>query len=84
MSKKQPRDRPLWQELPPRVEIENLMGELDEDGLRGFLSEVLDAIYQNGHDPRFTKIMSAWYRSLRFLTSPDFKSRVASVRTKPL
>jgi hypothetical protein len=84
MSKKQPQDRPLWKELPSRVEIENLMGELDEDGLRRFVAEVLDAIYQNGHDPRFTKILSAWFRSLRFLTSPDFKSRVESVRTKPI
>lgn len=84
MSEQQPKDRPLWEELPSRNDIETLMGELDEDRLRSFVGEVLDAIYHNGHDPRFAKIVRAWYRSLRFLTSPDFKARMASVHTKPL
>jgi hypothetical protein len=72
--------RELWQKLPPLEEMQKLMDGLDEFGLREFIREVLDSVYQTEPDPKFAKILSAWHRSLRFLASPDFLTRLAAAR----
>ena len=64
-------------DLPPRAEIDKLMELLDDRGLREFQREILDAVYDKLDDARISKIVAAWYKSLRFLAQPGFQAKLA-------
>jgi len=71
------RDDHTTHDLPPRVEIDQLLEQLDDRGLREFQREILDAVYNKLDDARINKILGAWHKSLRFLAQPDFKAKLA-------
>ncbi|MEX2423947.1 MAG: hypothetical protein WD990_08210 [Acidimicrobiia bacterium] len=66
----------LWEDLPARTEIDELMSRLDRDGLEEFHREILDAVYLSGPDERFLPILKAWQRSLWFLAQPGFREKL--------
>ncbi|HVR32657.1 MAG TPA: hypothetical protein VMS74_08105 [Acidimicrobiia bacterium] len=66
----------LWEDLPARREMDELMSRLDRDGLEEFQREMMDVIYESGPDERFLPILKAWQRSLRFLAQPDFREKL--------